>query len=130
MNSVPVRWWHGAVSGLSAGYGQGSAINNRGQVAGYFFGDGSFLWSGGRVINIGNLPGATFIQALGINDRAQVVGYTDHDAFIWQRGHLTALPRLMRSTTGAADINNRGQIVGLSATEPDGTNAHAVLWTR
>ena len=70
------------------------------------------------------------MQSFGINNRGEVVGHTDFDAFHWQQGQLTALPRLADSATAAYDINDRGQIVGLSATNPDGTNSHAVLWTR
>jgi probable HAF family extracellular repeat protein len=42
---------------------------------------------------------------------------------------MSALARLSGNATTAADINNLGQIVGSGATNPDGTNAHAVLWT-
>ncbi|HEX6076839.1 MAG TPA: hypothetical protein VFZ32_16430 [Micromonosporaceae bacterium] len=74
-------------------------------------------------------PGAEFLQPYGINNRVQIVGYTELGAFLWERGRMTTLPRLV-STTGAYDINDRGQIVGFSAIYPDGTNYHAVLWTR
>jgi probable HAF family extracellular repeat protein len=131
MNSVPVRWRHGTPSPLTTGFGAASAINDRGQVTGYYFGGhGSFLWSGGRVTNLGTLPGATFTQSYGINNHGQVVGYTDFDAFVWQHGKMTALPRLAGGGTAAYDINDRGQIVGYSATNSEGSNPHAVLWTR
>jgi probable HAF family extracellular repeat protein len=130
MNSVPVRWQRRSVTSLTTRFGQASAINDRGQIAGFLFGGGSFLWSRGTIVDLGRLPGATFVQATGINNRGQVVGYTDFDAFLWQRGRMTALPRLAGSTTGAQDINNRGQIVGSSATKPGGLDHHAVLWTR
>ena len=64
---------------------------------------------------LGTLPGSTGARALGINNHAQVVGNTDFDAFLWQRGRLTALPHLV-STSSAADINNRGQVVGIAKT--------------
>lgn len=131
MNTVPVRWQRGTPRSLSARDGQASAINDRGQVTGFFFaGGGAFLWSAGRIRDLGTLPGASFVQTLGINNRGDVVGYTDVDAFLWQHGRMTALARLAGSTTSAYDINNRGQIVGLSASSPDGTDYHAVLWTR
>jgi hypothetical protein len=31
----------------------------------------------GRVINLGIPPGATIVQSFGINNRGEVVGYTD-----------------------------------------------------
>jgi probable HAF family extracellular repeat protein len=130
MNSVPVRWQHRSVTSLTTRFGQASAINDRGQIAGFFFGGGSFLWSQGRITDLGTPPGATVVEAFGINNRGQVVGHTDFDAFLWQRDRMTLLPRLTGSTSAAYDINNRGQIVGSSATTPDGLNHHAVVWTR
>ncbi len=90
----------------------------------------AFLWSRDQFTGLGILPGATIVQATSINNRAEVAGYTDSDAFLWLTGQMTALPRLIGSTTAATDINNRGQIVGVSATHPEGYNYHAVLWTR
>ena len=131
INSVPVLWQRGTPSGLTTRFGQASAINDSGQVTGFFFdGTGSFLWTRGRLVDLGTLPGATVVQSTGINNRGDVVGGTGFDAFLWQRGQMIALPRLAGSTSGANDINDRGQIVGFSATNPDGTNPHAVLWTR
>lgn len=132
MNTVPVRWNRGTIRRLTARYGAATAINDQAQVTGYStvgF-SGSFLWSRGRVIDIGMLPGSTFTQAQGINNRSQVVGYSDFDAWLWRRGAMTVLPRLTGSTTGARDINNRGQVVGYASTSPAGVHYHAVLWTR
>lgn len=128
--AVPVRWRGSAVTELSTRFGQGTAINNRGQVAGYIFGGGAFLWSGGRTVDLGLLPDATFAQVGDLNDRGQVVGYSDFDAFVWQSGRLTALPRLAGGSTVARGIDVRGRIVGEASTNATGTNPHAVLWTR
>jgi probable HAF family extracellular repeat protein len=130
MNSVPVRWRGTTVTSLTDRPGQGSGINDRGQVAGFYFGDGAFLSTGGRATDLGAVPGATFAQAFGLNNRGQVVGDTDFAAFLWERGVMTALPSLAGATSTATDINNRGQIAGHSATHPEGYNPHAVLWTR
>jgi uncharacterized membrane protein len=75
-------------------------------------------------------PSTAFSQVGGINDHDQLVGATDSGAYLWQPGEMTALPPLAGGGP-AADINNRGQIVGgENATNPDNTNPHAVLWTR
>jgi probable HAF family extracellular repeat protein len=132
MNSVPVRWQRGAGSSLTTRHGQAVAINDGGQITG-FYSDGttgSFRWSQGRILDLGTLPGAAFVQSTGINNRGDIVGAAGPDAFLWRRGTMSALPRLAGGATGAHDINDRGQIAGLSATNPDGTNPHAVLWTR
>jgi uncharacterized membrane protein len=50
-----------------------------------------------------------------INNRTQIVGEATGEAFLWQRGQLPMLPRLVSLTTGANDINDRRQIVGFSA---------------
>jgi probable HAF family extracellular repeat protein len=130
MNSVPMQWWRGAPAALTARFGQASAINDSGQITGFYFdGTGSFVCSHGQFVDIARPAGATFLQSQGINNRGDVVGITDFNAFLWQRGQLTALPRLAGASSGANDINDRGQIAGFSATNPDGTNPHAVLWT-
>ena len=70
------------------------------------------------------------LQPHGINNRSQIVGSTNAGAFLWQRGQRTRLPSLVNSS-GAQGINDRGQIVGTSASMA-GMDArfHAVLWTR
>ncbi|HET8661504.1 MAG TPA: hypothetical protein VFM55_21220 [Micromonosporaceae bacterium] len=130
MSSVPVRWERGAVQSLTNLRGQASAINDRGDVVGYYDGSaGSFLWSGGRIINLGRPAGASVMQAVGVNNRGEVVGYTDTSAFLWRRAGMTSLPSLAGGASGAMDVNNRGQVVGFSATDRQWSNSHAVLWT-
>jgi probable HAF family extracellular repeat protein len=128
--AAAVRWQRGAVAALTSGRGaQATAVNNNGQVAGHYFSDHAFLWSHGRLTDIPKPAGARVMQALGINDHGDVVGSDDFGAYVWQHGHLTMLPALVVQGS-ARHINNRGQIVGSSGTEPMGTNPHAVLWTR
>jgi probable HAF family extracellular repeat protein len=130
---VAARWRHGVVQALSGQPNQNSqatAVNESGYVTGMVFPNThGFLWYRGQFTEIGPPPGVTFLQPFGINDRAQIVGYTDSDPFLWQRGQMTLLPHLV-STSGAYDINNRGQIVGFGSSRPDGLAYHAVLWTR
>ena len=133
-----VRWRHGNVEAVSTTErGYAVAVNARGSITGTHWAgtpEGAwrhywFVWHQGEFISIAPPPGETFVQPQGINDRTQVVGETDRDAFVWQAGRMTLLPRLL-STTGAYDINNRGQIVGASSVRSDGLNRHAVLWVR
>ena len=65
-----------------------------------------------------DVPGATDTQALGINDRGHIVGSFSDGAFLLDNGHFTILPDVFLSPgvrghlLTAADINNRGEIVG------------------
>jgi probable HAF family extracellular repeat protein len=138
-NFVPSRIEHGTVTPLNGDFGHSSAllsaIDRRGQVIGHYIGgrDGSFLWSDGRLLDLGSLgSGAT--TASGMNDSGQIVGSSGTRAFLWQHGRITALPSPSGSYAGASDINNRGEIVGHSvsvvpAVPGDRGDAHAIRWT-
>lgn len=132
MTTAAVLWRHGPITRLGEDQsGPATAINDRGQVTGFDTDASSaYLWDSGRFTRIDKPDGSTSIQAMGLNNRAAVVGFTDLGAFLWQRGQLTTLPSLAGGITSALDINDQGQIVGLSATTPDEFNLHAVLWTR
>lgn len=127
--STPVLWHRGVTRNLGNQAGWASAINDRGQVVGNTEPDRAFVWQRGRFTQIAKSPGAMFNQPHGLNNRGQVVGITDYDSWLWRSGTMTVLPKLGGSAT-AEDINDRGQIIGSSATTPDGLNPHAVLWTR
>ena len=73
--------------------------------------------------------GSEVIEAGCSYNGTQIVGDATFDAFVWQAGRITLLPRLVAGGS-AHDINNRGQIVGYSSARSDGLNPHAVLWTR
>jgi probable HAF family extracellular repeat protein len=102
---------------------------------------GAPVLSGRAVINVGELKidlgtlgGAnSWMNWGGINDLAQAVGdaetavpdpngedicgFGTHNTcspFLWQFGHMSALPTLGGNNGQASDINNRGQIVGFA----------------
>jgi probable HAF family extracellular repeat protein len=130
-------------------------VNDRGNIAGFsdLPGDGptigqanfqAFFWSrrpyvcngatvhGGSSCNLGSLSPNVISQALGVNNRDQVVGTSQivvgssaqNHAFIWQNGRMTDLndlvaPGTTLTLTIAQDINDRGEIAG-QATTPSG----------
>ena len=120
-------------------------INNLGDVAGFgdLPGDGptfaqsnfhAFFWSerpyncngrriSGGTCDLGTLDGKSRTEALGVNDRDQVVGvsFSGH-AFLWQDGQMSDLNNLVVPgttlvLTDAQEINDRGEITG-QATDP------------
>lgn len=106
------------------------AINQQGDVVGFANtapGNGfhlrAFLRShaGGPPIDLGVLyPGDSLSEALGINDRGQVVGLSCGSSgcrgFLWQDGVMADLNKLAPGYAGviedAQDINDLGQITG------------------
>jgi probable HAF family extracellular repeat protein len=84
----------------------------------------AFRWTRGRGIeNLGVLPGDALSQALGINERGQIVGisctagFASCRAFLYDRGVMMDLNDLVTDDYAdhlytANDINNDGQITG------------------
>ncbi|MGH8318248.1 MAG: hypothetical protein ACREUL_09760 [Steroidobacteraceae bacterium] len=122
-------------------------VNDRGDVAGFsdLPGDGpyfgaqnfhAFFWSlrpfdcngkavrGGSTCDLGTLGAGLISEALGVNNRDQVVGLSQinssgaNHAFIWQNGRITDLNNLVvpgsttLTLTNAQDINDQGVITG------------------
>ena len=117
--------------------GGGSAldVNNRDEVVGYRFVDAgvrAFLWRRGEVVDLGTLPGGTNSYAEAVNDRGEVVGWSEASdgllhAFHWHAGVLTDLGRTGEHSL-AYDIDNAGRIVG-SSSDAEGAS-RAVRWWR
>jgi probable HAF family extracellular repeat protein len=149
----PTAWhgfvWHaGTMRDLGTLGGPDSAgvlINENGHIMGFSFTNSipspttgiptvdPFLWDGGRMIDLGTL-GGTFGVGNGLNNRGQVVGFSDvagdlaNHAFIWDRGVLTDIGTLGGDTSTANWINDAGQVVGIGDL-PDGTH-HAFVWRK
>jgi probable HAF family extracellular repeat protein len=129
----------------SSSMGYGSAINDRGEIAGYLFvspGYHAAKFSNGIWTDLGTIPGADSNVALGINLSGQIVGTSiypstykpfragKHVPFISTASGLVDLNTLIPSDTGfiltdAVAINDSGQIL-CDATNASG-NEHAVL---
>jgi probable HAF family extracellular repeat protein len=147
---LPFLWKNGVMTALpTAGgvNGQASAINNKGQVAGYAENgmvdstcpqgdpnnriDLPVMWTKGNaqaLPTIGTDPDGV---AYGINNQGQAVGYsgtcTSVDyGVVWQNNTATQLPGLGQTPAIGFEINDRGQIVGQGVTS-DGVPL-ATLW--
>ena len=144
----PFLWRNGHMSALptvGGNNGQASAINNRGQIAGYaetpvvdsgcppYKTTLPVLWEKGNALPLPTVGSDPDGVAFGINDRGQAVGYsgncsTAFHAVMWENGTAVVLADLgyQRSNIAFA-INNLGQIVG-KVRSADGTTYVAALW--
>jgi probable HAF family extracellular repeat protein len=111
--------------GSIGGNSYATAINSKGQVVGLTTVPSghavAYLYSDGIMTSLG----ANTLDAIGINDAGQVVGTAEFGnqfpnlhtaAYIYDKGQLTELntlidPNLKIYLSGAADINNSGQVI-------------------
>jgi len=150
LTCLPFLWQNGVMSALptvGGNNGQASAINNKGQVAGYAENgvvdstcppgitnnriDLPVVWDKGKAQALPTIGSDPDGVAFGINNQGQAVGYSGtctaaNEAVVWENGIATALPDLGYPSAIAFAINSHGQIVG-QAVNSDGT-ALAALW--
>jgi probable HAF family extracellular repeat protein len=146
----PFLWQNGTMIALptvGGNNGQASAINNRGQVAGYaengiadstcpqgvenFMVDLPVMWDKGIAMALPTINGDPDGVAFGINNRGQAVGYSGtctaaNYAVVWENGTATKLRDLGDPGGIAYAINSHNQVVG-QAVNSDGT-ALAAIW--
>jgi probable HAF family extracellular repeat protein len=146
------RWRHGVMTPLptlGGNNGQASEINNRGQVAGsaenttkdptcvppQVLQFEAVIWKNGQVQQqLPTFPGDPDGVANAINDKGQTAGVSGNctmgiHALLWEDGTATDLGNLGGTMNNVPlDINDEGQVVGLSNLPGDTTN-HAFLWT-
>jgi probable HAF family extracellular repeat protein len=125
--------------------GQASAINNRGEVAGYaetsvvdsgcppFKITSAVMWEKGKAVALPTVGGDLDGVAFGINNQGQAVGYSGSciaatHAVVWKNNTAVVLQDLGGTKSNIAFvINNRGQIAG-KVRSADGTTYVAALW--
>lgn len=147
-NSVAFLWQDGSMQELPGltedNYNSyAKAINNKGVAVGASWittdcpADIACMhaarWEGGQVQDLGTL-GGHFSTALAINERGDIVGYSETaegtlHAFHWRNGQLTDLgPEPDTEFSSADTVNNRGQIFGSAG--PLGEQSRPTMWYR
>jgi probable HAF family extracellular repeat protein len=139
----PVLWDRGVIHVLLElqGDDKGNAltINDRGQAAGYSGNSGTgdrhaVVWYKGTVTQLTLVHvGDTYDEVLGINEAGQMVGWSgprpgqEHIAFWDKDGSAHDLGTLGGAFGDGYKINNKGQVVGTSATASN-PNGDPFLW--
>ena len=149
---LPFLWWNDIkkmtpLPTLGGNNGWAAGINDQNEVAGnaenttkeptcvapQVFQFKPVLWIKGRVRELPTFPGDPVGIAFGINSWGQATGYSGNctaafHALLWQNGKATDLGNLGGIYNEGVDINNWGQVTGVSYLA-DNTTYHAFLWT-
>ncbi|MFD9891995.1 hypothetical protein ACFWY9_21855 [Amycolatopsis sp. NPDC059027] len=89
------------------------------------------VWHNGVPTDLGILPADDHVEARAINDSGQIAGsgVDTGVAWLYQAGKTTVLPSLPGGrVAGAFGITADGQVLGLSTTSNDVSNAEATVW--
>jgi probable HAF family extracellular repeat protein len=115
---------------------QAMALNNHGAVVGVASlpskDKHAFLYSGGKLQDLGVLPGGTYSAASSVNDAGMIAGTAETKehflhAVIWKNQKLIDLGTLIDGKRSQAEaINNHGTVVGFS--EADVGDVHAFIY--
>jgi probable HAF family extracellular repeat protein len=149
----PFLWRDGVMTPLpllGGNNGVAGGVNNRGQVVGQaeydtpdptcvlpgdFLRVGPVVWENGEIKKFHMFPGDTDAGAWAINDMGQATGGSgtcsnSFHAVLWQDGTAIDLGNLGGTTNNyGVDINNQGQVVGISDLRGD-TTYHGFLWEK
>jgi len=126
-----------AGSGLVAGWSENGLLDATGLPVGR-----AALWmKDGKITDLGAVPGGTQSLATAVNDRGEVVGFSDNDipdafsmagvanqtrAFLWKNGEIRDLGTLGGPDAIAFYVNERGQVAGQSYTNSTPSQAFGV----
>ncbi|MDY6990723.1 MAG: DUF3466 family protein [Thermodesulfobacteriota bacterium] len=135
-------WEDGSMADLipSLHQSEAMAINNSGQIAGYYRNEGSdqstigFLWEDGNMTNLEMPFSSNYVMPSDINDEGEIVGRARHSpgrmrAFSWDSGVMTVLDVLPGTdSTWANGSNDSSQIVGGSRVNSSWPDYRALLW--